>query len=218
MLKVLLLALLAGIVGASSEAAAVQAPGPQNKVDVRYRTSGEGNKARYRVRERLIGKELDNDAVGETPVISGTIALDRLNMVVADESGFSADVSKLKSSEMRRDKFVRSHILMVDSFPVTTFRATAVKELSQPLPNAGNTTFRLVGDLTVKGVTRPTTWVVTAFVNGDKLTGQAITRFTFKEFGIRQPRLPILHSVADTITLEYDFVMTRQAMKLQARQ
>ena len=43
---------------------------------VRFTTAGDGNLARYRVRERLVGKDLDNDAVGETPKVTGTIALD----------------------------------------------------------------------------------------------------------------------------------------------
>ena len=44
---------------------------------VTYVVTGEGNVARYRVRERLAGRELDNDAIGETPKVSGSIALDK---------------------------------------------------------------------------------------------------------------------------------------------
>jgi polyisoprenoid-binding protein YceI len=184
-------------------------PKTSSAADVRFTTAGDGNKARYRVRERLVGKELDNDAIGETPKVSGTIALDNQGRVIATESGFTANVSLLKSDEPRRDRYVRNRILLLDSFPVTTFRATEVRGLAA-VPKSGQTTFQLIGDLTVKGVTRTSLWTVTATVNGEQLTGQAVTRFTFKEFGLLQPRVPVLMSVADTIALEYDFVMQRE--------
>ena len=37
------------------------------------------------------------------------------------------------------------------------------------------------------------------------VVGTATTSFTFKDFGIPQPRVPVVLSVADTIRLEYDF-------------
>jgi hypothetical protein len=53
-------------------------------------------------------------------------------------------------------------------------------------------------------------------VSGDQMTGQAVTKFTFKEFGILQPKVPVLLSVADTITLEYDFAMRREPVAVAA--
>jgi hypothetical protein len=57
----------------------------------------------------------------------------------------------------------------------------------------------------VRGVTRPTTWTVNARYLPTAVTGKAATAFTFAEFTIPQPRVPILLSVSDTIKLEYDF-------------
>jgi polyisoprenoid-binding protein YceI len=217
MLKALSLAVVLGsVVSATFVGASQPKVPPQPPVAMRYVTNGEGNKARYRVRERLVGKDLDNDAVGETPTVRGTIALDQRGRVIAAQSSFTADVSKLKSDQARRDRYVKNRILLLDSFPTTTFRATEVKGLTAPLPKTGEAKFQLVGDLTVKGVTRPSTWTITAMVNGDQLTGQAVTKFTFKEFGILQPKVPVLLSVADTITLEYDFAMLREPVAVAA--
>jgi polyisoprenoid-binding protein YceI len=175
-----------------------------------YVAEGEGNRARYRVRERLAGKELDNDAVGETPKITGSIALDKSGSIVAAQSGFTADLSLLKSDQTRRDNYVRNRLLVTDSFPTTVLKVTSVKGLPSPLPTAGPTRFQLIGDLTVKGVTRPTTWDVNATVVGNQLRGSAKTRFTFKDFDLKQPTVAIVLSLADTIALEYDFVMTKK--------
>lgn len=44
-----------------------------------------------------------------------------------------------------------------------------------------------------------------ATFNGSDITGNAATSFTFADFGITQPRVPVVLSVAGTIKLEYDF-------------
>ena len=144
---------------------------PVKRVGVRYETDSVGNKARYRVRERLVGKELDNDAIGETSVVTGVIVIDAAGKIVAGSSGFTANVTNMKSDQNRRDSYVKRRLLVVDSFPTTTLKINEVRGLASPLPTAGKTKFQLFGDLTVKGVTRPTLWNVTANVNGDKLTG-----------------------------------------------
>ena len=175
-----------------------------------YVTKPKGNFARYRVRERLAGKELDNDAVGETPVVNGSIALDKDGRVIPNGSGFAAIMTNLKSDQSRRDKYIRTRLLETDSFPTTTLRITDVRGLASPIPTSGPANFQLVGDLTVKGVTRPTVWDVTAVVSGDELKGSAKTKFTFDQFRLTQPRVSIVLTVNDTITLEYDFVMSKK--------
>ena len=69
----------------------------------------------------------------------------------------------------------------------------------------------MIGDLPVHGVTHQTPWHVTAHSEGADVVGSAETAFTFKDFGLNQPRVPVLLSVADTIKLEYDFRFTPEA-------
>jgi len=185
-------------------------PQPPAQVATRFVADTEGNTARYRIRERLVGKELDNDAIGETSIVSGAIALDKSGKIIPTESGFTVDLASLKSDQDRRDGFVRRRLLVTDTFPSTRFQVTEVKGLPSKLPTSGTQEFQLIGNLTVKGVTRPTIWNVKATVAGNKLTGSAATKFTFADFQLTQPKVPVLLSVVDTIALEYDFAMTRQ--------
>ncbi len=194
------------------ETSALVVPTPERaqEVAVRYVTEGAGNAARYRVRERLLGKELDNDAVGETGAISGSIAIDPTGKVVRTGSLFTVELAGLKSDKSRRDNYIRNRLLETKTYPSTRFAISEVRGLPSPLPTAGAVKFQLVGDLTVKGVTRPTTWTVNATVNGDRLTGSASTAFTFDQFKLTQPKVSVVLSVADTIRLEYDFAMKKQ--------
>jgi polyisoprenoid-binding protein YceI len=177
---------------------------------LRFVTADSGNSARYRVREQLVGHDLPNDAVGTTGGVTGMIVIGADGKLVAGESRFVVDLMPLKSDQSRRDRYVQGRILETEKFPTVTLAATGVTGLRAPLPTSGAVTFQLMGDLTVHGVTKPTSWQVTANVEGADLTGRAATWFTFADFGLLQPHVPVLLSVVDTIKLEYDFHLVRK--------
>ncbi|HEX6575594.1 MAG TPA: YceI family protein [Gemmatimonadaceae bacterium] len=183
------------------------------EVAYRFVTATSGNSARYRIREQLVGLDLPNDAVGETKGVTGVIAADKSGNIIPAESKFTVDVSNLVSDKDRRDGFVKRRVLQTDQFPTVTLVPTSIKGLSLPLPSSGAKTFDLIGDLTVRGVTRPTTWKVDAQFAPTGMNGKAITAFTFQDFGIDQPRVPVVLSVADTIKLELDFSMVKEMPK-----
>lgn len=176
----------------------------------RYTIAGEGNEARYRVREQLAGVSFPNDAVGTTSGITGVIVVDGTGRIQAAESQITVDVTTLKSDRDRRDGYVRARTLETATHPNVVLQPTELRGAKWPLPPSGTVTFQLIGNLTVRGVTRPTTWDVTLTVAGDILTGTATTSFTFDEFTITKPRVAAVLSVDDTIKLEYDLRLVRQ--------
>lgn len=163
--------------------------------------------ARYRVREQLANRDLPSDAIGTTKDVSGTLTVSQDGAIVAAQSRFVIGLASLTSDSGRRDGFVANNILQTGRFPNATFVPTAASGLASPLPTSGQGSFELTGDLTVKDVTRPVTWQITITRDGDKLSGTATTSFTFKDFNLTQPRVPVLLSVNDTIKLEFDFQM-----------
>lgn len=185
------------------------APLPADTVH-RFVVEGEGNAARYRVKEQLAGVNFPNDAVGETTEISGAIVLDAAGRVVAAQSRFTVQVGSLKSDRDRRDNYVRNRTLEAAQHPTVVLEPVEARGLPWPLPASGPVTFQLVGNLTVRGVTRPTTWEVTLNPAGSVITGTAATTFTFEEFTITKPRVAVVLSVDDVIRLEYDLRLVRQ--------
>ena len=186
-------------------------PAASKVVAYRFVTAGQGNAARYRIREQLAGLDLPNDAIGETKAVTGVISADNKGNIIPAESKFTVDVSNLVSDKDRRDGFVKRRVLQTDQFPTVTLVPTSIKGLSLPLPTSGARTFDIIGELTVRGATRPTTWKVNAEFAPTGMNGKAATAFTFKDFGIDQPRVPVVLSVADTIKLELDFSMVKEA-------
>jgi polyisoprenoid-binding protein YceI len=164
-----------------------------------------GNEVRYRIREQLVGVDLPNDAVGATSDVTGGIAFDGAGKLVPAASKFVVNVGTLKSDKDRRDGYVRGRVLEASQFPTVELAPTALRGLTLPIPASGSKTFQVVGDLTVRGVTKPTTWQVDAKFDGARVSGTAATTFTFADFGLTQPRVPVVLSVADSIKLEYTF-------------
>lgn len=165
------------------------------------------SEARYRAREQLLGRSLPNDAVGRTQAIEGQIALTADGKIDSQRSRFTVDLTTLRSDETRRDNYIKQNTLEVAKYPTADFQPTEVQGLPWPLPTNGQASFQLVGNLTVHGVTKPVTWNVQASFDGTRITGTAITQVTFQDFAMTPPRVPIVLSLEDTITLELDFTL-----------
>lgn len=187
-------------------------PAPSTKpAELVFVVSPTGNEARYRVREQLVGFDLPNDAVGITKDVTGRIVVGRDGKIVRDSSRIVVQVTSLKSDKTRRDGFLQKNTLETSKYPQVELVPTTFEGLTDAIPAGATKTFSLIGDLTVRGVTHPTTWHVTAHADGSDVVGSAATIFTFKDFGLDQPRVPVLLSVADTIKLEYDFRFSPEA-------
>jgi len=168
-----------------------------------------GNEARYRVREQLANVAFPTDAVGTTQSVSGAIVIGDDGTIVTAQSKIVVDLTTLQSDRERRDGFIQRRTLETERYPTATLVPTAARGLPNPLPRSGSFSFELVGDLTVHGTTRSTTWQVTAQGTDSGFVGTAKTRFTFGDFGLEQPRVMVVLSVEDDIRLEYDFHVIR---------
>jgi polyisoprenoid-binding protein YceI len=197
-LTILFALLSANVVFAQSKPAASK---PKR---MHFTVAASGNEARYRVREQLAGFDLPNDAIGVTKDIAGQFVVDSDGKIVRDSSKIVVQLTNLKSDKTRRDGFIQRRTLETLKFPQVELVPVTFDGINAPLPGTPKT-FTLVGDLTVHGVTHPTTWQVTAHSDGNDIVGTAVTSFTFKDFSLEQPRVPVVLSVADTIKLEYDF-------------
>jgi polyisoprenoid-binding protein YceI len=176
----------------------------------RYVVAPAGNEVRYRVREQLAGFDLPNDAIGKSGKVSGAIAFDADGRLLPAASRFAVDASTFVSDRDRRDRYVGSRLLEAQRFPEIVLVPTELRGLTRPLPSSGSTSFELVGDLTVRGVTRPTVWRVAAQLEDGRVSGTASTRFVFDDFQMEKPRVRSVLSIADTIALEYDFNLVRE--------
>lgn len=170
---------------------------------IRFVLRPEKSEARYRVREQLANVSLPSDAIGRTNAFTGTIVVNPDGSIAPAESKFVVDVSTLKSDRSQRDNYLRGNVLQTNQYPTAVFAPTQITGLAT-LPQSGPVSFKLMGDLTIRNVTKPVTWDFSGQVQGGELTGQATTTFKFEDFSLTQPRVPVVLSVEDNIRLELD--------------
>jgi polyisoprenoid-binding protein YceI len=173
-----------------------------------YTIVSEDSEARYKVEEELASKGATT-AVGATNAIIGAIYFDS-NGLPLTCSRFDVDLRTLVSDESRRDNAVQTQGLETATYPLATFILTSVEGLDTALVDGQETTFTMIGNLTLHGETRVVAWSATVTKNGDAITGSATTTFDMPEFGITPPKMGPVLSIADSVTLEVDLT-TKQA-------
>ena len=161
------------------------------------------SEARYRAQEVLVGRGA-NEAVGTTRNVSGTIQVETDGTITADQSRIMVDLTSLQSDSSTRDNYIKRNTLQVGEFPNAVFVVSSAPGLPVPLPTNGSATFELVGDLTVRGVSRPTTWQATATFAEREVTGSATTTVLMTDFGMTPPRVGSVVSIEDSVKLELD--------------
>ena len=167
-----------------------------------YAIVPEESAARYRVQEELaqVGQ---TEAVGQTQAIIGQIGFDEAGLPVAC-SRFDVDMRTLQSDEARRDNYLYQNTLEAETYPLATFVLRAVEGMEAPLAEGEEATVRLIGDLTLKDVTKLVAWEANVTMTDGALTGAAATEFEMPEFGIEPPSVPVVLSLDETIRLEID--------------
>lgn len=172
---------------------------------LRFVLAATGNEARYRVHEQLLTLTMPSEAVGKTTKLEGSLVIGT-DGKIGTGSKFVVDLASIASDRPNRDNYVRENTLETAKHPSAEFVPVSATGLPARLPAAGDLTFDLIGNLTLHGVTKPCTWKVKAKMSATgESSGTATTFFKFADFSMAQPRVVLVLSVADSITLEYDF-------------
>ncbi len=168
---------------------------------------GEESEARYRAQEELASVGA-TEAVGRTNAIIGNILFGDDGLPLAC-SGFAVDLRTLQSDSARRDNYLWENTLETGTYPLATFLLSAVEGLEEPLADGEETTFRMIGNLTVRDATRLVAWETTATRDGDALNGSATLTFEMPDFEIEPPVVGPVVSLDETVALEVDIVAER---------
>ena len=136
----------------------------------------------YRVEEVLFG--VNTTAVGRTNQVTGSLAIDGSTVTAVD---FSVDVASISSDEDRRDNQFRGRIMSADEFPTATFVLTQPIELGAESGDGVEVQSSATGELTLRGVTNPVTFDVTAKQENGLIGVQGAIPVVFEDYGIANP-------------------------------
>jgi polyisoprenoid-binding protein YceI len=200
-----LFSLMAAAVVAGPVTVAAQAPTNVWQIDSAHTA------AQFAVRHLMV-----STVRGQLGKVTGTVQWDGKDVktVAAD---VTIDVAGLNTREPDRDKHLRSaDFFEAEKFPTATFKSKRVESVGQG-------TFKLVGDFTMKGVTKEIVLDVEGPTPAIKQTGQSGTRervgatatgrINRKDFGLMWNRAIEAGGVVvgDDVTMQIDLELTRPA-------
>ncbi len=171
--------------------------------------------ASYAVKEEFFGLALSkygipeglSETVGTTQAVSGQFSLnwDDLSAPLGENS-FTADLSALESDQSLRDGWIRENGPEFGTFPDAIFVAESIEGGPQTYTPGEEVTFQMIGNLTVRDVTQPATFTVTANYANGEIRGSAVAPLTMSDFGIEPPSFANTLTVADDFEIRLDFV------------
>lgn len=172
-----------------------------------------GSKAVVRVNEQLADRTLPNDAVLTSEKVSGEFTLNA-DGTFASASKIAVDLNALSSDSRQRDSFIKDNTLQTRRFPEAVFVPVRAAGLTLPLAASGDMTFKITGQMTIRGVTKELTFDVKATRSGSDLvaTANVAPAFQFGTFGMEQPRVFSVLSIKDEIRLEVALVAKQKVV------
>lgn len=191
---------------AEPTAEAVQPAAPAGSATVYHIVPGE-SQVSYEVGEVFFSQNNRyNLAIGVTTQVQGDVTLDSANPAASQIGPIQIDISQFTSDSGRRDNVIRDRWLESGAYPMATFTPTAIEGLPATYTEGQEITFKVTGDLTVKQVTKPVTFDVTAKLQGGVLTGTATTTILLSDFGVGPIEIGGMLKTEDQAKLTLAFV------------
>lgn len=165
---------------------------------------GSGSFTGFRIDEVLVsvGKAT---AVGRTPSVEGTITVSGSTVTAAQ---IAADLTDITTNDSRRDSAVQ-RALATGRYPDATFVLTQPIQVGSVPADGQRITVPATGDLTIRGVTKSITVALQAQLQGDVLVVIGSAPVALADYGISAPTAPVVASVADEGTFEFQLYFRR---------
>jgi polyisoprenoid-binding protein YceI len=163
------------------------------------------SEARFIVNEVLDNK--DNTVTGVTNQVAAQISIDPANPANVQLGTVKIDVRDLTTDSSMRNRAIQNFILNSNDFEFVTFEPTQFVGLPASAKVGDSFSFQIIGDLTIRDVTRSVTFDVTVTVESNaRLSGLASAIISRADFNLGIPSVPRVASVDDDVRLELQFV------------
>jgi polyisoprenoid-binding protein YceI len=163
------------------------------------------SQASFSIYEELAGQP--TTVVGVTDQVAGEIALNLRDLSQSTVGVIHVNARTLATDNDRRNNALRRFILNTDQYELITFTPTSIIGLSGAAQAGQTLTFQITGDLTLRDVTQPVVFDVTATgESATRLTGTATATVKRSDFNLTIPTVPNVANVGEEVTLEINFV------------
>jgi polyisoprenoid-binding protein YceI len=165
----------------------------------------EQTEASYEVQEQFLDRDLPNMAVGKTNAVQGELQFSTDGKPTGKVTKITVDLRSLASDQSRRDNMIRRRWLESETYPFAEFTSTDVQGVPESYVEGQEVNFKLLGDMTIRNVTKPVTFDVRGNLTGDTITGTATTQVMMKDFGFDPPNVAGMLTVKDGVLITVNF-------------
>lgn len=163
------------------------------------------SEARFTIDEVLNGAP--KTVVGTTKQVAGELAVDPRDPTKSRVGTIQINARDLTTDSDFRNRALKNQILQTNQYELITFTPTALTGLPSSSTIGQSYSFQIVGNLTIRDVTKEVTFDVTATpVSESRLEGSARATINYADFGINIPQVRQVTNVSDQVGLEIDFV------------
>ncbi len=196
--------------GSANPSAPISAPAlaAANSTQKVFRIDPGQSQVSFTLSEVLMGRQ--NTVVGKTNQVTGDIVVDLDHPANSKVGQIRVDVRSIATDSQMRDRMIRGQILQSsqDQFEFASFAPTSVTGLPDKITPGQPVKFQVAGNLTVRDITKPVTFDITATLSQDtpqRLDGSATTTVKRADFKLQIPNVPSVTDVSDDVALTIDF-------------
>ena len=165
----------------------------------------EASSATFRIDEELRGSP--TTVVGTSGIVLGRVEIDPEDLSNSQIGEILINARDFETDSGLRNRAIRGPILDTDTFEFISFVPSTIEGLEGTASVGDELTFTVSGDLTIRDITQPVTFEVTAVLTSEAtIDGTATTVVERGPFELVIPSVPSVANVAEEILLTLDFV------------
>lgn len=145
--------------------------------------------------------------LGTTDQVAGQLAVNLADLSQTEVGIIQINARTLTTDNDFRNRAIQNEILETGTYEFITFTPTAVAELPGSAAIGETVTFTISGDLTIRDISQPVTFVVEATaVSDSQISGTATATIAREAFGLTIPEVPSVANVEEEVELTIEFV------------
>jgi polyisoprenoid-binding protein YceI len=165
------------------------------------------SEARFIIDEILRGNPFT--VIGVTSDLTGDLSLNLHDPAQTEVGEITVDARTLVTDDNMRNRAIANFILNTSLFQFVSFTPTNLVGLPTTVAPGQTVEFQIEGELTIRDITQPVMFdAIVNIVSATEINGQASTTIQRDDFNLSIPRVPQVASVAESLTLEIEFVAT----------
>ncbi len=166
---------------------------------------GERSQVRFVIDEVLRGQP--TTVTGVNNQVNGNMLVDPSNPAATEIGMLTIGAGAFVTDSGQRNGAIQRFILQSGQHPTITFAPTQLSGLPASATVGDSFDFQVSGDLTIRDITNPVTFDVTANIVSDgELQLSGSTQILRGDFSLSIPQVPFVASVTDEVALEFDLV------------